>query len=536
MAATADASRTTTASKRRRPRPARPARAIMVLGTASHVGKSVLTAALCRIFKQDGLSVAPFKAQNMALNSAATPEGLEIGRAQAMQAEAAGLPASVDMNPILLKPCAEARSQLVVHGRVTGELEARDYHRRRVTELFDLVVDSYRRLAARHDVIVLEGAGSPAEVNLAATDIVNMRMARAAEASCLLVADIDRGGVFASLVGTMALLSPADRRRIRGFAVNRFRGDAALFQPGVDILEQRLRRPCLGVVPFLRDLGLDEEDSVALETAHTPREAWPDEVGAARRLRVGVVAFPHIANFTDVDPLAAEPSVALAFVRRADDLARADLVILPGSKQTIDDLDWLEREGFRDALARHVARGGLVVGVCGGMQMLGREVRDPEGMEGGGARAGLGLLALTTVLDRDKVTRRARAALEGAALFGQPVAADAIDIDGYEIHLGRTDAEPGARPLFRLRREGATSDVGDGAQDASGRVLGTYLHGLFDADAFRHALLRAARATLALGPPAALAPYTAAREARFDRLADHVRAALDVKALAGWIR
>jgi adenosylcobyric acid synthase len=504
----------------------------MVLGTASHVGKSVLTAALCRILKQDGYRVAPFKAQNMALNSAATPEGLEIGRAQAMQAEAAGIPASVDMNPILLKPCADSRAQVVVRGRVTGDLAAADYHRRRVHELFGIVTESYRRLAARHDVIVLEGAGSPAEVNLAESDIVNMRMAHAADAACLLVADIDRGGVFASLLGTLALLPHADRKRIRGFAINRFRGDIEIFRPGVAFLERRLRRPCLGVVPYLRDLGLDEEDSVALEERR-PTD-WADAAGRDRALRVAVVALPHVSNFTDFAALAAEPSVSLAFVRQPRDLARADLVILPGSKQTLDDLAWLEESGLAAALRAHAVGGGFVVGVCGGMQMLGREVSDPDGMEGGGIRGALGLLGVRTVLGREKVTVRARATLERSELFGRAVSVGPID--GYEIHLGATEYAPDTPPLFRLRRDGTTEDVADGARSADGAVIGTYLHGLFDADVFRHAFVGALRAALDLAPPLALSPYTAERERRFDRLAGHVRQALDIDRLKEWIR
>jgi adenosylcobyric acid synthase len=510
------------------------AAALMVLGTASHVGKSVLTAALCRILRQDGFRVAPFKAQNMALNSAATPEGLEIGRAQALQAEAAGLLPSVDMNPVLLKPCADSRSQLVVRGRVAGEVGAREYHGRRVHELFDVVVESYRRLAARHDVVVLEGAGSPAEVNLAKGDIVNMRMARAAGASCLLVADIDRGGVFASLVGTLSLLPRADRRRIRGFVVNRFRGDIELFRPGVVFLERRLVRPCLGVVPYLHEIGLEEEDGVALENRRTVARSWPEEDGRGRRLRVGVVALPHLANFTDFDALAAEPSVALAFVSRAADLARADVVIVPGSKQTLDDLGWLEREDFATALRAHAERGGVVIGVCGGMQMLGREVSDPDEMEGGGQRQGLGLLGLRTVLGREKVTVRACATLHRGELFGQRVSAEPLD--GYEIHLGTTSYDTGTRPLFHLSREGTAGEVDDGAASPDGRVVGTYLHGLFDSDAFRHAAVRALRTAAALDPPRAVVPFTAERERRFDRLADHVRRALDIERIEGWLR
>jgi adenosylcobyric acid synthase len=361
-----------------------------------------------------------------------------------------------------------------------------------------------------------------------------MRMARAARAACLLVADIDRGGVFAALVGTFALLPPADRRRIRGFVVNRFRGDLELLRPGIQFLEQRLARPCLGVVPYLPDLGLDEEDGVALEDRRTVARCWPQEDGRERRLRVGVLALPHLANFTDFDPLAAEPSVALAFLSRPADLARADVVIVPGSKQTLDDLHWLERDGFATALRAHADRGGIVIGICGGMQMLGREVSDPEGMEGGGEARGLGLLGLRTVLGREKVTVRARAVLPGGELFGQAVPMEPLD--GYEIHLGTTVYDRETRPLFRLARDGAVGEVDDGATGPGGRVVGTYLHGLFDSDAFRHAAVRALRAAVALDPPRARVPFTAERECRFDRLADHVRRALDVERIEGWIR
>ncbi len=504
----------------------------MVLGTASHVGKSVLAAALCRILKQDGYDVAPFKAQNMALNSAATPEGLEIGRAQAVQAEAAGIPPSVDMNPILLKPQGEARSQLVVLGRVAGEVSARRYHGTRVRGLFDVAVESYRRLAARHDVIVLEGAGSPVEVNLAESDIVNMRMARAANAACLLVADIDRGGVFGSLLGTFALLARGDRRRVKGFVVNRFRGDPRLFGPGVVFLERRLRRPCLGVVPYLNDLGIEEEDSVALDAWRSAR--WPNETGPRRRLRMAVVALPRISNFTDFDALAAEPSVALAFVRRAADLARADVVVLPGTKQTLDDLRWLRETGFAAAVCDAARRRRPVIGVCGGLQMLGREVGDPHGMEGGGRQEGLGLLAIRTTLGRDKVTVRARAFLPPTRLFGRRMARQSFR--GYEIHLGTTHYDRGARPLLRIRREGSAVDTDDGARNKNGFVIGTTMHGFFDDDVFRHALLTALRGAVGLSAPAALTPYTSERERRFDRLASHVRRALDVRQIESWLR
>jgi adenosylcobyric acid synthase len=504
----------------------------MVLGTASHVGKSVLAAALCRILRQDGFDVAPFKAQNMALNSAATPEGLEIGRAQAMQAEAAGLAPSVDMNPILLKPQGDARSQLVVLGRVRGEVAAAAYHRRRVHQLFGIVQKSYERLAARHDVVVLEGAGSPAEVNLAAGDIVNMRMARHADAACILVADIDRGGVFASLVGTMALLPPADRRRVRGFVVNRFRGDPALFDPGIAFLEKRLRRPCLGVVPYLPDLGLDEEDGVALDPARPA--GWPRESGRRRRLRVAVVALPRIANFTDVAALAAEPSVALAFVRRPAELAEADVVVIPGTKQTQDDLAWLRSSGLARAIVARARRRLPTVGICGGMQMLGRTVSDPHGMEGGGRRKGLDLLPIHTVLERRKVTVAARGFLPAGRLFGQGVRAAALD--GYEIHLGSTVYDAGARPLLRVQRAGRAAPRDDGAVSADGYTIGTYMHGFFDDDLFRHAIVSALRRSAGLTAASRPTSYTADRDARFDRLADHVRSALDVARIESWLR
>lgn len=506
----------------------------MVLGTASHAGKSVLAAALCRILKQDGFDVAPFKAQNMALNSAATPEGLEIGRAQAMQAEAAGVAPSVDMNPILLKPQGDARAQLVVLGRVRGEVAAAAYHRRRVLQLAGVVERSYERLARRHDVVVLEGAGSPAEINLAASDIVNMHMARHAGAACILVADIDRGGVFASLVGTMALLSPADRRRVRGFVVNRFRGDPVLFDPGLAFLEKRLRRPCLGVVPYLPDLGLDEEDAVALDAAHRSSTRWPSETGPERRLRVAVVALPRISNFTDFDPLAAEPSVALAFVRRPADLAPADVVVLPGTKQTQDDLAWLRATGLAAAIVARARRRLPVVGICGGMQMLGRSVSDPHGMEGGGLRKGLGLLPIHTVLDRQKVTVRVGAALPGGRLFGRAVRATALR--GYEIHLGATVYDAGARPFLQITREGSATPHADGAVSPDGHTIGTYMHGLFDDDRFRHAMVDALRATAGLRKSLARTPFTARRDARFDRLAAHVRGSLDMELVRSWLR
>src|SRR5712692_226355 len=333
----------------------------MVLGTASHVGKSLVTAALGRILSDRGFRVAPFKAQNMSLNSAATVDDGEIGRAQALQAEACRIPATVEMNPILIEPSSDTGAQVVVCGRAWGQVTARDYHQRRVEELFPLVVECYTRLARAHDIVVIEGAGSPAEINLKAHDIVNMRIAEAADAACLLVGDIDRGGVFASLLGTLVLLDRPERRRIRGFVINKFRGDRELLTPGVRMIEDRVRRPCLGVIPYLAGLGLDEEDSVALEDRRTTSRAWrslharPTEERdrsdeSSRPLRIGVIALPHMANFTDFDPLAREPAVEIAFLERPDDLNDADVAILPGTKQTLDDLRWLWASGFASLL------------------------------------------------------------------------------------------------------------------------------------------------------------------------------------------
>src|SRR5712671_4134941 len=310
----------------------------MILGTASHVGKSILTAGLGRVFSDDGYRVAPFKAQNMSLNSAATSDGGEIGRAQALQAEACRAMPCVEMKPVLLKPSTDTGAQVILLGKIWGQVTPSDYHTRRVEQLFPEVLDAYKRLAKDHDLILLEGAGSPAEINLREHDIVNMRMAHAADAACLLVGDIDRGGVFAALLGTIELLEPEDRVRIRGFAINKFRGDIALLRPGVEMMEQRLGIPCAGVVPFLRDLGLEEEDGVAIEDRRTPHRVWqrPDDPASLERpLRVGVVALPHMANFTDFDALAMEPSVSLAFLGDPAQVGFADVLILPGSKQTL---------------------------------------------------------------------------------------------------------------------------------------------------------------------------------------------------------
>jgi adenosylcobyric acid synthase len=504
------------------------ARALMVLGTASHVGKSLISAALCRIFADAQLRVRPFKAQNMSLNSAATPDGGEIGRAQALQAEAARVPASVDMNPILLKPTGDARSQVVVLGRPTGDSDARHYHRERVGALFPLVVAAYERLAADADLIVLEGAGSPAEINLRAGDIVNMRMAEAADAACLLVADIDRGGMFAALAGTLLLLEPHERARIRGFIVNKFRGDIDLLRPGIAMLEERIGIRCAGVVPYLAELGLDEEDGVSRDEKRRRAAPFAADTDAKRRLRVAVVALPHTANDTDFDALEAEPSVHVRHIDDPADIALADVVIIPGSKSTIADFDWLVERGLAAAIQRHAARHKPLVGICAGMQMLGESVADPLGVEGGGTRRTLGLLPLATTLAAAKTTRRVAARYAPPLLFGRVPAAR--DFDGYEIHQGQTERDAS------VMRTADHAWGDDGATSADGMVVATYVHGLFGNDGFRAALLAAARAAAGLAPAAPGPAWQRDRDARLARWATHVAEHIDlpfVSALVG---
>jgi adenosylcobyric acid synthase len=514
-------------------------RALMVLGTASHAGKSIITAALCRIFADDGYRVAPFKAQNMSLNSAATPDGREIGRAQALQAEACRIPSCAEMNPVLIKPSSDTGSQIILLGRVWGQVTAADYHTRRVEDLFPVVLESYEKLAADYEVMVLEGAGSAAEINLKEHDIVNLRMARAANAACLLVADIDRGGVFASLLGTLELLEPSERALIRGYAINKFRGDVALLRPGLTMMEPRLGIPCAGVVPYLHDLGMDEEDGVAIEDRRGAFRVWRDVAGGTARerpLRIGVIALPHMSNFTDFDALAAEPSVALAFLDRAEELPGADLVILPGTKQTLTDLNWLHQRNLVPLLLDHHARGGYMAGICGGFQMLGSQIEDPEGVENDGlssAEDGLGLLRVRTVLRPEKITRPATGRISKPVIFGQP--AKECAFRGYEIHVGETVYAKDAAPFAEITRAGSNAILKDGAVSTDSRVLGTYVHGIFDDDKFRHAFLDAARAACGLAPHAAKAFVAAERESRLDSLAAHVRRSLDIGMIKSWI-
>ncbi|MPZ12922.1 MAG: cobyric acid synthase [Chloroflexi bacterium] len=510
----------------------------MVQGTASHVGKSILVAGLCRLFRQEGLRVAPFKAQNMALNSFATHDGHEIGRAQAAQAEAAGIEPTPDMNPILLKPEGNARSQVVVGGRVYATMDAAEYHRR-TEELWPVVEASLQRLVAGCDIVIIEGAGSPVEMNLAAHDLVNMRVALAISAPVLLVADIDRGGVFAALLGTMALLRRAERDLVAGFVINKFRGDPDLFAPGIAFLERRLRRPVLGVVPWIEQIGIAEEDSQGLPAgsgakgresrgrANASDGPTADTYVAHPSLDVLVVRLPHIANFDDFDPLAARRGVVVRYVDAAADFGEPDLVILPGTKTTRADLGFLRERGLDRAIEAHAHRGGAVIGICGGYQMLGERVEDHEGIEGPpGTSRGLGLLPAVTRYESEKATVQ----VTGQVMTASGMLADVrgAAISAYEIHMGHTTAS--AAPAFVIAREdGATR--AEGAMSADGTVVGTYLHGLFH----NRALVESVVAWLAQRRDVSL-PAATHREDPYDRLADVLRRSLNMdrlRALAG---
>ena len=479
---------------------------LMVQGTTSDAGKSTLVTALCRWLRRQQVTVAPFKPQNMALNSAVTADGGEIGRAQAVQAQAAGLAPHTDMNPILLKPNSDVGAQVIIHGHAVSNMDAVAYHDYKRVAM-EAVLASHRRLSGAYRVVMVEGAGSPAEINLRANDIANMGFAEAVDCPVILIADIDKGGVFAHLVGTLELLSASEQARVKGFVINRFRGDIALLQPGLDWLERRTGKPVLGVLPYLMDFHLEAEDAIDLRQS----------AKAAHTLRVVVPALPRISNHTDFDPLRLHPQVDLRFVGPGQAIPGADLIILPGSKSVRADLAWLRENGWDAAIHRHLRYGGKVLGICGGLQMLGERIADPLGIEGeAGQSEGLGLLTLTTELAAQKQLRNVR----GHLLLGD------APIEGYEIHAGISQGPALERAAVRLedgRMEGAVS--------ADGQVLGTYLHGLFETPEACQALLGWAGLN-----EAQRVDYHALRERDIERLADMVEAHLDtarLKSLCG---
>ena len=490
---------------------------LMIQGTTSDAGKSTLVAGLCRLALRAGVRVAPFKPQNMALNSAVTVDGGEIGRAQALQAVAAGIAAHTDLNPVLLKPTSDRGAQVIIHGKARMNLDARAYHDYKPVA-FEAVLESYARLQAGYDTIFVEGAGSPAEINLRDRDIANMGFAEAVDCPVMLVADIDRGGVFAHLTGTLACLSESEQARVCGFIINRFRGDISLLKPGLDWLEARTGKPVLGVVPYLHGLTLDAEDMLPREL----RAAQVVDAVARTTLRVVVPVLPHISNHTDFDALRAHPQVDFHYVRSGTPPPAADLIILPGSKNVQGDLAFLRAQGWDLVLQRHLRYGGKVIGICGGMQMLGREVADPHGVEGTpGSVAGLGWLDYSTTLTREKTLKNVTGCL---ALPG------AADVAGYEIHMGETAGPALAVPALRL----ATPEGGerpDGARSADGQILATYVHSLFDTPAACASLLQWAGLS-----DAEAVDYPALREASLDRLADTLAGHLDLARLFGAIR
>jgi adenosylcobyric acid synthase len=477
----------------------------MFVGTASDVGKSVITAGFCRIFRQDGFQPAPFKAQNMSLNSYATPEGLEIGRAQAMQAEAAGVPCHVDMNPVLLKPTSDQTSQVVLNGQPIGTQSAYEYFRANDRhELFVAATQAFDRLAARYSPVVLEGAGSISELNLKQRDITNLRMARHAGAATYLIADIDRGGIFGSVYGTLALLEPEEKACIKGILINKFRGDARLFADGRQQLEDLTGVPVVGVLPYFRDIFLEEEDSVVL--ARKQRGAGP-----AGRVQVAVVLLGRMSNFTDFDVLGHDPRVHLFYTHDASEITEADIIVLPGSKNTIDDLITLKNNGLAAAVVQAHRAGKTVVGICGGYQMLGRSVEDPTGVESQvAATAGLGLLPVRTVLQGKKTTEQRRFAFRDQAT---------ADCQGYEIHMGTTTADGPAQPVAILA---------DGSPDgyfAGPRCWGTYLHGILDNPTVVDQLLAPYTQEQAKEP----FDFAVFKDEQFNRLATLIRENVDMQ-------
>ena len=490
------------------------AKAIMVQGTASNAGKSLLAAALCRIFRQDGYRVAPFKSQNMALNSCITPEGLEMGRAQVMQAQAAGTTPSVRMNPILLKPTNDTGSQVIVNGVPRGTMKAADYFAYKKALVPD-IMEAYHSLEEEYDIIVIEGAGSPAEINLQKDDIVNMGMARMARAPVLLCGDIDRGGVFASLYGTIALLPPEEQKLIRGTIINKFRGDVEILRPGLVQLEQLTGKPVLGVVPML-DVDVDDEDSLSQRLEQRPAKKG--------LIDIAVIRLPRLSNFTDFNALERMEEVTLRYVRSPKELGKPDLVILPGTKNTMDDLRWLRESGLETVILKHAAAGGAVVGICGGYQMLGRTVSDPEGVEGGGTLPGLGLLPTETVFLGEKTRTRVEGVFTtGSGLFA---ALSGVPFAGYEIHMGVTTID--GPTLVQIKSQ-TGEEKADGC--CAGNVWGSYVHGIFDRASCAEAVVNCLRRARGLEEDATAVDWEVYQQQQYDQLAAGVRASLDMQAV-----
>jgi len=488
---------------------------LMVQGTGSGVGKSILTAGLCRLAFRRGIRVAPFKGQNMALNSFVTRDGAEIGRAQAYQAEASGIPPCAEMNPILLKPLADNLSQIIVMGKAVGSRDAGGYYERHA-QYKEVVLRALATLRSRFDLVVMEGAGSPAEINLKQWDLVNMSLALWAEAPVLIVGDIDRGGVFAWMKGTFDLLPQEEKDRVAGFVINKFRGDLSLLQPGIRQFEDLVQKPVYGTVPYCRELVVDEEDAI-------PDGQYPAEDFEERPLDVAVIRFPHIANFTDLAPLAHDPSVSMRYVTHPGQLGTPDLIVIPGTKNTLDDLHFIQSRGMVQSILHRHSTGSLILGICGGFQMLGNCVRDPHHVESRLEKIdGLGLFNHDTTMMKEKITRQIRRTTLASAIF-RP----GLTVEGYEIHSGITRFPSSPRDLFS--GQNGEEPHGFGIVDGDGTVVGTYLHGFLDNDDLRNEFLGYVREKRGLRPAAQRFHYRMFREKQLDRLGDLVETSLDVK-------
>ena len=497
------------------------AKKVMFQGTSSHVGKSILTTAFCRILTQDGYNTAPFKAQNMALNSYVTRSGGEMGRSTVAQAEAAGVEPIVQMNPVLLKPTGNSCSQVILLGKSVGNYSASDYQNKYSQQAWDSVKKSLDYMETHYDILVIEGAGSPAEVNLKKNDIVNMRIAKECQSPVFLIADIDRGGALASIVGTLELLDEEERKLVKGLVINKFRGDITLLEPALTFLEERTGIPVLGVIPYLDQLGIDDEDSVSLQDM--PKDS------VMRDIHIAVIQTPKISNFTDFDAFTHEPDVNVRFVQQGDLIGNPDVIILPGSKNTTEDLLYLKHHGYADEIKELADRGTPVIGICGGYQMLGEKVCDPLHVESDKDEVtGLGLLPYITTMKGEKNTYQVEFNCENLPFLDMNFSAE--NLKGYEIHMGETVLTGSAQSLFNIvRRSNAPVDLQDGFINDKHHVFGTYCHGVFDNDHLRRAVINALRKRKGLLPLDVKFKYREYKEAEFDRLAAIVRKHFDMK-------
>lgn len=494
------------------------AKVIMIQGTMSNAGKSLVTAGLCRVFKQDGYKVAPFKSQNMALNSFITKEGLEMGRAQVMQAEACGIEPSVNMNPILLKPTNDVGSQVIVNGEVLGNMSARDYYKKK-TELIPHIMEAYNNLAKEYDIIVMEGAGSPAEINLKENDIVNMGMAKLVNSPVLLVGDIDRGGVFASIAGTLMLLEEDERKMIKGTIINKFRGDVNILKPGLDMIEEITKTPVVGVVPYM-ELDIDDEDSLS--------ERFNNK-GTVDLIDIAVIKLPRISNFTDFNTFEYIPGVSLRYVKSVRELKDPDMIILPGTKNTMEDLKWLRESGLESQILKQAAKGKVIFGICGGYQMLGMELSDPFNVESGGTMAGMGLLPTKTVFEKEKV--RTRVSGNFNEVSGILAELSYVEFEGYEIHMGQTTYDFNEEELTTIDNVNGEDIIkNDGLYKDN--VYGSYIHGIFDKEEVSKAIVESLCIHKGIDYSSiSTVDIEKYKEEQYDKLAEGIRNSLDMKAI-----